>query len=400
VTWTDPIAASALRDRLAAHKIENVMLVSAFLAAAALAQTMGTAMGYSHTGLLFIEPDSATLAVVDSADGSIAEVRRELLPADDADAVAELTTMAAQADGLESRPQGLFVVGSGVDIAMIKPELEAATRLALSAPGEPETALAHGAALASAHAPLFNSSTAALAYAQDPGTGAVHREVALAAGLAVAAGAGGLDGGDNQALAYSAEPDDQPNAYTAVADADPSVTGASLLDFSFGEAEELRAERKPFLIALGTLTIFIVGVAVLAIALALEIRPHVNDRPKLGQSAVAPTRQAAPPQAPVPKAPAPAPAAPAPAPAAPAPAPAPAAPPPPPALPPPPPLPAPRLPVPGLPGPGGPGPGIPGFGGGDHGGHGGGPGIPGIPGFGGGHGGHGGIPGLPGIPGL
>src|SRR5690349_14204470 len=37
VTWTDPIEAAALRDALAARKIENVMLVSAFLAAAALA---------------------------------------------------------------------------------------------------------------------------------------------------------------------------------------------------------------------------------------------------------------------------------------------------------------------------------------------------------------------------
>ena len=43
----------------------------------------------------------------------------------------------------------------------------------VSAPEEPETALARGAALASANAPLFASSTAALAYAQDPGTGAV-----------------------------------------------------------------------------------------------------------------------------------------------------------------------------------------------------------------------------------
>ncbi|GAB4945950.1 hypothetical protein MAHJHV50_50790 [Mycobacterium avium subsp. hominissuis] len=40
---------------------------------------------------------------------------------------------------------------------------------------EPETALARGAALAAANAPLFASSTAALAYAQDPGTGAVDQ---------------------------------------------------------------------------------------------------------------------------------------------------------------------------------------------------------------------------------
>lgn len=70
--------------------------------------------------------------------------------------MAQLTALAAGADGLESRPQGLFVVGAGVDVGMIKPELDAATSLAVSVPGEPETALAPGAELASAHAPYSN----------------------------------------------------------------------------------------------------------------------------------------------------------------------------------------------------------------------------------------------------
>jgi hypothetical protein len=40
VTWTDPVEADALRDALAAHKVENVMPVSAFMAVAALAQAV------------------------------------------------------------------------------------------------------------------------------------------------------------------------------------------------------------------------------------------------------------------------------------------------------------------------------------------------------------------------
>src|SRR6202000_345253 len=83
VTWTDPIEAAALRDALAAHKVENVMLVSAFLAAAALTQADGSETNYAQTALVFIEPETATLAVVDSADGSIAEVHREALLEDD-----------------------------------------------------------------------------------------------------------------------------------------------------------------------------------------------------------------------------------------------------------------------------------------------------------------------------
>jgi hypothetical protein len=374
VTWTDPIEAGALRDALAARKVENVMLVSAFLAAAALAQMVGTALGYSHTGLLFVEPNSATLAVVDSVDGSIADVRRELLPADDTEAVAQLSAMAAGAEGLESCPQGLFVVGSdGVDIAMIKPELEAATSLAVSAASEPETALARGAALASAHAPLFESSTAALAYAQDPGTGAVDPIVALVAGVAVAGGAVG-DVAADEVLAYSAAPDDEANAYTAVADDELAARDATM--FGFHTAEQPQRDRKPFMVALGVLMVFVVGVAALAIALALDIRPSVGNRPNLGQRVVVPAKPAPPPA----QVPAPAPVAPAPGPIAPGPAPAlPVLPPP--ALPLPPPLlpapaPEPRPPVPFEPRP--PGPMIP---------------LPGI-----GHGG--GAPGLPGLPGI
>ncbi|WP_420865978.1 DUF7159 family protein [Mycobacterium ostraviense] len=76
VTCPDDTSAAALRDALAAHKLENVMLVSAFLAAAALGQAIGGAVGYERTAVLFVEPDAATLAVVDTANGSVSEVCR------------------------------------------------------------------------------------------------------------------------------------------------------------------------------------------------------------------------------------------------------------------------------------------------------------------------------------
>ncbi|WP_443677490.1 DUF7159 family protein [Mycobacterium seoulense] len=401
VTFTDPIEAAALRDALAAHKVENVMLVSAFLAAAALAQAVGSQTNYAQTALLYIEPDTATLAVVNSADGSVADVRRQPLPADDEAAVAQLAAMVSQAETLETRPDGVFVVGSGIDIPLIKPALEAATSLPLSAPEEPETALARGAALASAHAPLFSSSTAALAYAQDPGTGAIN-PFALAPGYFDTPGTLGRD-----ALAYSAVPDDIDGPYTG------AHTGATaLVDAGYPERRSFR------LVGSIVAGVFVIGVVALVVSLAIAIRPTANVRPSPNQNVVAPTRAApapaapAPAEAPAPAAPAPAPQAPAPAPEAqvPAPAPAPAAPAPvlvpeapapapipaAPAPAPPPavaPIPVPiPLPIPGIGGPviGGPPGG--GFGpreGGDDGPRGGG-GFPGIPGFGGGHGGFGG----------
>jgi len=174
VTWVDPAEAAALREGLAAHKIEKVMLFSGFLAAAALAQTVGNATNYAHTALLFVEPDTATLAVVNTADGSVADVHRRHLPEDDDEAVAELVEMISGAEEMEEHPEGVFVVGSGVDIPLIKPALEAVTSLPVSAPEEPEMALARGAALASANAPLFASSTAAPAQAVGNATNYAH----------------------------------------------------------------------------------------------------------------------------------------------------------------------------------------------------------------------------------
>ena len=401
VTWTDPIEAAALRDALAAHKVENVMLVSAFLAAAALAHSVGNETNYAHTALLYIEPDAATLAVVNSADGSIADIRRQPLSADDDTAVAELATMVSSAESLETHPDAVFIVGSGIDIPLIKPALEAATTLPLAAPEEPETALARGAALASAHAPLFVSSTAAQAWAQDPGTGEMT-PFALAPGYFQSP----ADLASGQIpLAYSAVPED---LYTG------EQAGVGLVDVP---------ERRSFaLVGSVVAAIFIVGVAALVVAMAVSIRPTAGVKPDPGQNVVAPPTQPVPaaaptvpqapaavPQAPaaVPQAPAAVPQVPAPVPQVPAAVPAPV-----PQLPAPVPAPVPEVPAPvpvgpipvpilvpgippifgGPPGGGGPrGGGFPGEGGrgGGEGGHGGGgfPGFPGGGGFGGGHGG-------------
>ena len=189
------------------------MLVSAFMAAAALAQMVGSATGNAHTALLFVEPATATLAVVDSGDGSITDVHKELISGDDT--VAELAGMLAGLDTLESHPEHLFIVGSGVDVAALKSQLEAVTTLPVSAPEEPETALAWGAALASANAPLFASSTAALAYAQDPATGEVDPYAVSPGYLAVADVPPGTELGEED-LAYSAVPDEEAEAETTV----------------------------------------------------------------------------------------------------------------------------------------------------------------------------------------
>jgi hypothetical protein len=281
VTWTDPSDASALATALAARKVEKVMLVSAFLAAAALAQTVGQAIGYEYIAMLFVEPDTATLAVVDSTDGSVTDVQRRRLRSDYP--VPELVAMIAGLDAPETYAQGLFIVGCDVDITPIKPALEVASYLPVSAPEEPDMALARGAALASANAPLFASSTAALAYAQDPGTGEVDPYAVSPGYLEVPVHRADAQLREED-LAYSAAPDEDADAQTGFVDI---AEAASQDDFDTGE------RRKPLMLVGSALAVIVVSAALaLEIALALGIRPAVALRPTPGQALIAPARPA------------------------------------------------------------------------------------------------------------
>ncbi|WP_431768043.1 DUF7159 family protein, partial [Mycobacterium mantenii] len=280
VTWTDHLEAAALRDALAAHRIDNVMLVSAFLAAAALAQNVGGAMGYERTAVLLVEPDTATLAVVETSDGSIPDVYKQQIHAESyGDAAEQLSAMVAGMEKLELLPGGLFLVGSGIDVAPLKPVLQSTTFLDVSVAEEPETALARGAALASANAPLFASSTAALAYAQDPGTGAVD-QYSLPEYLYVPFG---LESGDDE-LAYSAVRDDDADSPTVVIE-------------KLFLPEESQPKRRPvLLIGSGLAVVGISAVLALEIALAIGIRTTgtVALQPTPGQHLIVPEQAPAP----------------------------------------------------------------------------------------------------------
>ena len=166
VTWTDHTEAAVLREALVARGIEDVMLVSELHAAAALAQAVGRAVGYDKTALMFVERDTATLAVVETADGSVVKVLSQGLHG--ADAIVVVAEMVTSLEVQESAAQGMFVVGSGVDVTAVNAHLKNLLSVPVIAPEEPQLALARGAALASANAPRFDASTVGLAYSQDP----------------------------------------------------------------------------------------------------------------------------------------------------------------------------------------------------------------------------------------
>src|ERR1700756_1337210 len=167
VAWSDPAEAVGLRESLTARGVENVTLVPEVHAAAALAQAVGQAVGYDTTALLFITEEKATLWAVETASGSIVKVLGRRLDIAEAMPVV-LTELMATLEAREAQPQGLLVVGSGVDVGAVKSHLEKLVTLPVSAPEEPEMALARGAALAAANAPRMEASTSAMAYSLDP----------------------------------------------------------------------------------------------------------------------------------------------------------------------------------------------------------------------------------------
>jgi hypothetical protein len=262
VTWSDHGEAATLRDTLTARGIDDVLLVSDGHAAAALAQAAGRAVGYDTTALFFIDRDTATLSVVQTDDGSVVKVLNRSLHSTDAMAV--LAEMAAAVDAQDSPPQGMFVVGSGVDVSSVKAHLEHLVALPVNAPEEPELALARGAALASAHAPALEASTVGLAYSQDPD-------------------------GTTAASVFEPEPAGVATQLAPVGGADPLAEDVELV----ADEEPSAGSRKPFLLVGSAMaSIFVVGVVALVISLAVSIRPTVDQRPSPGESAIVPSVQA------------------------------------------------------------------------------------------------------------
>jgi hypothetical protein len=257
VTWSDHTEAAVLREALVARGLDDVLLVSELHAAAALAQTIGRAVGYDKTALMFVERDTATLAVVETADGSVVKILSQSLRS--ADAIAELTEMVTSLEAELSLPQGVFVVGSSVDVTSVTEYLTNLLSVPVIAPVEPQLALARGAALASANAPRFDTSTVGLAYSQDPGDTVVHP-------MALAGFAAGILDHD---------------------DAPPDADLAS-------DSDDVQEGSKPFLLVGSSLAaIFLAGVMALAITLAVNIQQTV-DRGR-GETTMRPNAPAPPP---------------------------------------------------------------------------------------------------------
>ena len=259
VTWMDRTEAAALREGLVARGLEDVLLVSELHAAAALAQAVGRAVGYDKTGLMFVERETATLAVVETADGSVVKVLRESLHG--GDAIAAVADMVSDSNIEESQAQGLLVVGSGIDVAAVRGHVTDLVAVPVIAPEEPHLALARGAALASASAPRYDPSTIGVAYSQDSDGTTAHQ-------------------------IFMADLLHRDGAFRVAADIDSTI-------------DDVPERSKPFLLVGSSLTaVFVAGMMALTIAVAVNIRPTADQGSEaipVGTAATPPGVRSAPP---------------------------------------------------------------------------------------------------------
>lgn len=271
VAWTDRAAAAQVRDALRTHGIADVVLVSELHAASALAQAAGRILGGERTALILVEGSTATMAVVQTADGAVVKVQSGDL---------DVSGLVAGLGALEDPPQAVFVVGP--DTAALRAQIAERTTLPVHAPDDAELALARGAALAGARVPKYEAQTVGLASLGNPETAPGATQMAPAGYMA-------------------------PLGYSAVPDEDDVLDLLDDPEVPEDDAVAVGDDRKPFMLvgsALGT--IFVVGVAALVISLAVSIRPAGDQRPAPGPTPAAPSSSQAPVAKPAP-APAPAP---------------------------------------------------------------------------------------------
>ncbi|CAJ1505088.1 hypothetical protein MU0083_003602 [[Mycobacterium] kokjensenii] len=263
VTVTDPLDAAELSARISAGDLAglaNIAVVSPSLAAASLAHNLGRTVGCDRMGLLSVESATTTLAVIDCTDGTVTRIFRQ--PFAGGGAAAAVDTVADRLNGPGTCPDGLFLVCSPTDSTTLRPMLEAAVAPEVCEPAEPRSALARGAALASARLNEAGAASAELAYSQEPAPGALD------------AAYYDIPGFDADALAYSAVADEEAEAATELFEpvAQPArrpllVAGAALASAGFAAASALM------------------------VAMTLDITPNlVALRPDLGRALTIPHR--------------------------------------------------------------------------------------------------------------
>ncbi len=276
--WTDHPSADQLRRALEDSGVHNVAVLSQSQAVTALMRAAGRS-----GGVLVVDENTATLSVVGSAEGDPdappTMLASELLGGD---ATGTLDTMMARLGEHPETPSDVYLVGASSDLTGVADQLRDAT-MRVQIPEDPTFALARGAAIAAA--PPTGDSTAMApavgltgdATAMAPAAGLTGDETAMAP-----AGFADPDAADQQ-LAYSMAEDDadllegEADEFDDYYDDDPDA-----------ETGPLKLSRRSLLVGNAVVAFAVIGVASLAVAVVVAVRPTASQEPVVGHQNAAP----------------------------------------------------------------------------------------------------------------
>jgi hypothetical protein len=275
----DRALADGLRQALADAGIRDVAVVSEADAVTALLQTVFRGHALPGAVALVVTAEAATLVALGGA-GAAASVLASVAVrgVDAATAAADMLL-----DWLRSAPfeaSAAYVMGTMADLASVADQLRARSPLRVEVLGRPDFAIARGAAMAAGLAP-----TTPL----PPFTPVEH--TAMAPATQVAGGATGMAPTAGIAEANAEEPQ---LAYSEADDAEPFGEMDEYSDEYPGEEDDEVADgaaplsRRSVLIGNAVIAFAVVGLASLAAAVTIAVRPTSSEQPVVGHQNAAP----------------------------------------------------------------------------------------------------------------
>ncbi|MEB4208638.1 hypothetical protein [Mycobacterium sp. 94-17] len=294
--WTDHPAADQLRRALEDSGVHNVAVLSESQAVNALMRAAGL-----PGAALVMDDATATLSMVDPPGGDpdappTLLASQPLTGASGDDATAALHTMMANLGAHPDAPQDVYLLGASPDLNRVAEELRDASTMRVRVAEDPTFALARGAAIAAASAAPPPGDATAMA----PAVGLTGDATAMApvAGLTgddtAMASAVGLTGDETTVMPSPevADPNAEENqlAYS-MADEGEQYPGEfdeydpEFDDYEYGDFDEdapAKLSRRSLLIGNAVVAFAVVGLASLATAIVVAIRPTASAQPVVG----------------------------------------------------------------------------------------------------------------------
>ncbi len=309
--WTDHPAADQLRRALEDSGVHNVAVLSESQAVAALMRAAGR-----PGAALVMDDATATLSMVGSGDGDpdappTVLASQPLTSASGGDATAAFHTMMANLSSHPDAPQDVYLLGASPDLNRVADELRDGSTMRVRVADDPTFALARGAAIAAAApaGPLPAGDATAMApaagltgdaTAMAPAAGLTGDATAMAPAFGDAtamAPAAGLTGDETTVVPASefADPnaEDHQLAYSMADEGeqypgefdeyDPEFDDYEYDDVDAAEDEaEAKLTRRSLVIGNAVVAFAVIGLASLATAIAVAVRPTASQQPVVG----------------------------------------------------------------------------------------------------------------------